>query len=81
MSPFGSKREESREVDEARTARDATQEVRWEYLARNLQKVAGMAPRGRLQQARREGLGVRCGGEGLRDLQAADPLTADRLGV
>lgn len=43
MSPFGSKREESREVDEARTARDATQEVRWEYLARNLQKVAGMA--------------------------------------
>jgi hypothetical protein len=43
MSPFGSKREESREADEARAARDATPEVRWEYLARNLQKVAGMA--------------------------------------
>ena len=43
MSPFGSKREESREADEARVARDATPEVRWKYPARNLQKVAGMA--------------------------------------
>jgi hypothetical protein len=43
MSPFGSKREESRKADEARAARDATPEVHWEYLARNLQKVAGMA--------------------------------------
>jgi hypothetical protein len=42
MSPFG-KRQEAREADAARETRDAEPEMRWEYLARNLGKVAGMA--------------------------------------
>jgi hypothetical protein len=43
MGLLGGKREELQEAKAAREARDEAPQQRWEYLARNLDKVAGMA--------------------------------------
>ena len=42
--------------------------TKWEYLARNLKKVAGMAMENDFNKHGQEGPGVRRGCSGLRDL-------------